>query len=189
MMSHEQTHEASEEVVEDTEDLEEAETSTESDEVEIIDSQEDSNELEELTAERDELKDRLLRLQAEFDNYKKRTQKEKLAEREYKSMDLASEIIPVLDNFERALQVESTEENKGLIEGITMVYEQLLKALEKEDIKPMTVLNEVFDPNLHHAVMQTEEEDVEENIITEELQKGYLIKDKVIRPAMVKVNK
>lgn len=188
-MSHEKTHDtSSDEVLDDAVDSVEVDGSDESEQIEILDSEE-TDELQEIIAERDELKDRLLRLQAEFDNYKKRTQKEKLAEREYKSMDLANEIIPVLDNFERALQVEATEANKSLIEGITMVYDQLVSALEKEEIKSMDVLNETFDPNLHHAVMQTEEEGVEENIITEELQKGYLIKDKVIRPAMVKVNK
>lgn len=169
---------------------------TEEDVVEILDAKEDvteidetSDEIETLKKEKDELYDRYLRVQAEYDNYKRRTEKEKISERKYKSLDLANDIIPVLDNFERALQVEVSEENKGMVEGITMVYNQLIEALKTHGVEAMEVENQEFDPVLHHAVMQTDEEDVESNTIVEELQKGYMLKDRVIRPAMVKVNK
>ncbi|WP_373892857.1 nucleotide exchange factor GrpE [Virgibacillus natechei] len=173
----------------------------ESEQVEVIDSEEteagtseetsDSKqkEMEALKQEKDELHDRLLRLQAEFDNYKKRSQKEKEVGRKYKSQDLVNELLPALDNFERALQVEATDETSGLIEGITMVYQQLKDALKSQGVEEIEAKGNVFDPNLHHAVMQVEEEDVESNTVVEELQKGYVLQDRVIRPAMVKVNK
>ena len=161
------------------------------DEVEILDKVELEDESIESKLEKEvsDLNERLLRVQAEYENYKKRTEKEKISERKYKSLDIASDIVPVLDNFERALQVEVNDSNKGIVEGITMVYNQLVEALKSNGVEEMVVLNEPFDPNLHHAVMQTEEEDVDSNTVVEELQKGYLLKDKVIRPAMVKVNK
>jgi len=145
--------------------------------------------LEELEKEKDETYQRMLRLQAEYDNYKKRSAKEKEASLKYKSQDLVNELLPVVDNFERALEVESTDETKGIIEGITMVYNQLKDALRSAGVEEIETKDKEFDPNLHHAVMQTEEEDKDSNIIVEELQKGYLLKDRVIRPAMVKVNK
>lgn len=166
---------------------------------ETADEKDDENQSEEieklnkkinsLTEEKEALSDRLLRLQAEFDNYKRRTNKERIEERKYKSENLANELLPVLDNFERALQVEVNEENKGLIDGITMVYNQFLEAFKAEEIKAIETENQPFDPNFHHAVMQVEEDGYESNVIVEELQKGYQIKDRVIRPAMVKVNK
>lgn len=131
----------------------------------------------------------MLRIQAEYDNFKKRTQKERIAERKYKAQDLANELLPVMDNFERALQVESTEETKSIIEGISMVYNQLKEALKSQGVEEIEAEGNPFDPNLHHAVMQVEDEEQESNIVVEELQKGYILNDRVIRPAMVKVNK
>ncbi|HLS35458.1 MAG TPA: nucleotide exchange factor GrpE [Bacillota bacterium] len=145
--------------------------------------------IEELEKENKEQYDRMLRIQAEYDNYKRRTQKERINERKYQAQDLANELLPVLDNFERALQVEITEENKGIFEGIQMVYKQLLEALASQGIEPIEVEGKQFDPNLHHAVMQTEDENYESNEIVEEMQKGYMLKDRVLRPSMVKVNK
>lgn len=142
-----------------------------------------------LKKEKDDLFDRLLRVQAEFENFKKRTQKEREAERKYKAQDLVNDILPVLDNFERALQVEKTEETSSLIEGISMVHRQLLDALKNNGVEMIETEGKQFDPNLHHAVMQVEDESYESNQIVEELQKGYMLKDRVIRPAMVKVNK
>ncbi|AIF43381.1 nucleotide exchange factor GrpE [Virgibacillus sp. SK37] len=144
---------------------------------------------EALKKEKDEVFQRMLRVQAEFDNYKKRSQREKEADRKYKSQDLVNELLPAVDNFERALQVETTEENAGFVEGITMVYRQIKEALKSQGVEEIESVDKEFDPNLHHAVMQVEEEDKEPNIIVEELQKGYMLKDRVIRPAMVKVNK
>ncbi|SHF67818.1 nucleotide exchange factor GrpE [Ornithinibacillus halophilus] len=146
-------------------------------------------EVEQLQKEKDDAYQRLLRQQAEFDNFKKRTQKEKEADRKYKSQDLVNELLPAIDNFERALQVEVDDTNKNLVEGITMVYNQLIAALSSQGVEVIETVDKEFDPNYHHAVMQVEEEDKDSNIIVEELQKGYLLKDRVIRPAMVKVNK
>src|SRR5690625_2768465 len=146
-------------------------------------------ELDRRQEENDKTYERLLRLQAEYDNFKKRTEREKLAERKYKAQDLANELLPALDNFERALAIETTAETKGIVEGISMVYRQIKEALKSEGIEEIEAVGKEFDPNLHHAVMQVEDEEIESNFIIEELQKGYILKDRVIRPAMVKVNK
>lgn len=151
--------------------------------------EESNDEITRLQTENEQLNDRLLRLQAEFENFKRRTEKERINLRKYQSQNIVEQLLPVLDNFERALQVEVSEEAKTMMEGIEMVYNQLVAALEAEEVKPIDTVNEPFDPNYHHAVMQTEDETIESNIVVEELQKGYLLKDKVIRPAMVKVNK
>ncbi|MFD1171512.1 nucleotide exchange factor GrpE [Oceanobacillus picturae] len=176
----------------------------ESEHIEVIDSEESimeeagnagespdplQQEVDKLKQEKDEVYGRFLRLQAEFDNFKKRTQKEKEADRKYKSQDLVNDLLPAVDNFERALQVESSEENAGLVEGITMVYRQLKDALKSAGVEEIETTGKEFDPNLHHAVMQIEDAELEANTVVEELQKGYMLKDRVIRPAMVKVNK
>lgn len=130
----------------------------------------------------------MLRIQAEYENYKRRTDKERIAERKYKAESLATELLPVLDNFERALQTEVTEENQSFKDGVAMVYNQLTQALEAEGVTQIEALHQPFDPNLHHAVMQDSDDQYDENIVLDELQKGYQLKDKVIRPTMVKVN-
>ncbi|MBP2078144.1 nucleotide exchange factor GrpE [Oceanobacillus polygoni] len=162
---------------------------TESNETDSASMEELKAENQALKAEKDEVFNRLLRLQAEYDNFKKRSQKEKEAERKYKSQDLINELLPALDNFERALQVEVTEANSNLFDGITMVYRQLQDALVSQGLEVIETEGQAFDPNLHHAVMQIEDDEMESNIVVEELQKGYQLKDRVIRPAMVKVNK
>ncbi|MGX9933249.1 nucleotide exchange factor GrpE [Virgibacillus salarius] len=177
----------------------EAETA---DSIEVIDAKEEEvetdktnhstieqSELDTLQKEKDEIYQRMLRVQAEFNNFKKRTLKERDAERKYKSQDLIQELLPALDNFERALQVEKTEATSSLIDGITMVYNQLKDALFSQGVEEIATVDEEFDPNLHHAVMQVEDGEKASNVIVEELQKGYKLKDRVIRPAMVKVNK
>ncbi|MFB4166525.1 nucleotide exchange factor GrpE [Virgibacillus sp. JSM 102003] len=146
-------------------------------------------EVDQLKQEKEELHQRVLRTQAEFDNFKKRSQKEKEAERKYKAEDLVNELLPAIDNFERALQVEVNDAGEGFVDGISMVYRQLKDALKAQGVEEIECVGETFDPTVHHAVMQVEEEDTESNTVTEELQKGYMLKDKVIRPAMVKVNK
>lgn len=148
-----------------------------------------SEEIETLKKEKEELENRILRLQAEFDNYKKRTQKEKEAERKYKAQDIANDLLPVVDNFHRALQTEVDDAAKGFAEGVEMVYRQLEDALKNHGITEIESVGKEFDPNLHHAVMQEDDPEKESNIVLEELQKGYMLKDRVIRPAMVKVNK
>lgn len=178
----EEQHESVSEVMEEMEDNKEQE---------VIDT--DENELQaeitNLNEKNETLQNKLLRLQAEFDNYKKRTTKEKRAANKYKAEEFAIEMLPIVDNFERAMQTETTEENKGFYDGVEMVYNQLLQVFESQGIVPIKTVGEEFDPNMHHAVMQSEDEDQPSNTVVEELQKGYMLKDKVIRPAMVKVNK
>ena len=176
----------------DKEEEDETEKSSE-EELKPTELREKLKELEEkyeaLEAEKKQLTDRMLRIQADYENYKRRTEKERIAERKYQAQDLATELLPVIDNFERALQTEVTEENKSFRDGMVMIYEQLQNALKSQGIETIETVNKPFDPNIHHAVMQVEDENYESNIIVEELQKGYMLKDKVIRPAMVKVNK
>ncbi|MFD2209221.1 nucleotide exchange factor GrpE [Virgibacillus halophilus] len=151
--------------------------------------QELETEMEQLREDKEKLFDQLARIQAEYDNFKKRTQKEKQASQKYKAQDLVTALLPVMDNFERALKTQVSNEAAGFMEGMNMVYRQLLEALKNEGLSEIETVGKEFDPNMHHAVMQAEDENYESNIIVEELQKGYLLKDRVIRPAMVKVNK
>ena len=143
--------------------------------------------LEEKDLEIEELTNRLLRLQADFVNYKNRALKDKESTILYATEDLLNEILPILDNFERAL--ESAEEKDAFYEGVKMIYEQFIKVLNKNGLKEIQCLGECFDPNLHHAVFMEECENSEEGTILEVFQKGYLLNDKVIRPSMVKVAK
>lgn len=178
--------EPEENVEQKTENMDE-ETLNDPEETEALSKQD--KELDELKKEKEEQYNRMLRIQAEFDNFKRRTEKERVAERKYQAQDLANELLPVLDNFERALQVESSEETSSIIKGITMVYNQFVEALKSQGVEEISTVGEQFDPNLHHAVMQVEEDEFESNEIVEELQKGYMLKDRVLRPSMVKVNK
>ncbi|MDC3413334.1 nucleotide exchange factor GrpE [Aquibacillus sp. 3ASR75-11] len=147
------------------------------------------SEIEQLRQEKDELYQRLLRVQAEYDNFRKRTQKEKEASLKYRSLDVVSELLPALDNFERALQLEVKDETAAkFVEGMQMVYRQLQDALTKQGVEELKAEGEPFDPHLHQAVMQVEDDQYESNVVVEVLQKGYKLKDRVIRPAMVKVN-
>src|SRR5699024_12741181 len=118
------------------------------DEEDVSKETEQPSELEALKKEKDETYDRYLRIQAEYDNYKRRTEKEKASERKYKSLDLANDIIPVLDNFERALQVEVNESNKGMVDGVKMVYNQLIEALQSHGVEAVDVQGKPFDRSL-----------------------------------------
>ncbi|SEP90495.1 nucleotide exchange factor GrpE [Piscibacillus halophilus] len=145
--------------------------------------------IKQLETEKEELKNKFLRTQADFDNFRRRTQKERENDLKYKSQELVTEILPVLDNFERALQTEVNDEgSQSFVEGMKMVYNQLHQALGKAGVEEIQAEKEEFDPNLHQAVMQVQEEGYESNQVVEVLQKGYKLKDRVIRPAMVKVN-
>lgn len=165
-------------------DQEEASTDEVSEDVNAL-----TNELEQVKREKDDLYDRLLRLQADYENYRRRTKKERENDLKYKSQSVIMELLPVLDNFERALQIEvSDEKAKSFVDGIQMVHRQLKDALAKEGLEEIPTVGEQFDPHLHQAVMQVQDEEKESNEIVEELQKGYKLKDRIIRPAMVKVN-
>ena len=134
------------------------------------------------------LTDRLQRQMAEFDNYRKRTEKEKAAQFDMGARDVILKILPIVDSFERGL-AGLTEEQKEepFAAGMDKVYKQLLKQLDDLDVKPIEALGQTFDANLHYAVMHEEVEGEEENVVTAELQKGYTYKGTVIRYSMVKV--
>ncbi len=147
------------------------------------------HQIDELQGLIDEKENKLLRVQADFENYKRRSRLEMEAAQKYRSQNVVTEILPALDNFERALQVEAeSEQTKSLLQGMEMVRRQLMDALEKEGVEAIEAVGQEFDPNLHQAVMQVEDENFGSNIVIEELQKGYKLKDRVIRPSMVKVN-
>ncbi|MGM7721063.1 nucleotide exchange factor GrpE [Metabacillus sp. Hm71] len=165
----------------------------EADDVIVEDRTEASDEYEqkiaELQAKLDEAENKLLRSQADFENYKRRSRLDLEAAQKYRAQSLVSEIIPALDNFERALQIEAdNDQTKSLLQGMNMVYNQLVQALKNEGVEAINAVGEQFDPHIHQAVMQVEDEKYESNTVVEELQKGYKLKDRVIRPAMVKVN-
>lgn len=142
-------------------------------------------ELEEEKAKSAGYLDRLQRLMAEFDNYRKRTEKEKLDTYDNAVSNTVAEFLPMLDNFERALKVESSD--KVLYQGLDMVYKQTIGILENLKVKPIEAVGKEFDPNLHNAIMHIDDEELGENIIAEEVQKGYTYKEKVMRYSLVKV--
>lgn len=143
----------------------------------------------ELDAEEESYKESLIRLQADFSNYKKRTEKEKSDIYKYASEDILLDMLGTLDNFERALAaVDEENAEEGFCKGMDMIYKSLLETLKKYGLSEIDALNATFDPNKHHAVMQASVDDVESDIVVEVFQKGYCVKDKVIRPSMVKVS-
>lgn len=136
----------------------------------------------------EELTDRLKRNMAEFDNFRKRTEKEKAAMFEIGAREIIEKILPVVDNFERGLaSVGEDAEGTAFAEGMEMIYKQLMKTLEEAGVKPIEAVGQPFDPNYHNAVMHIEDETLGENIIAAELQKGYMYRDTVVRHSMVQV--
>jgi molecular chaperone GrpE len=146
-------------------------------------------EIQVLTGKLEEADNRYLRLQADFDNFRRRTRLEIEAVEKYRAQKLVTELLPALDNFERALKLEADhEQTKSVLQGIEMVYRSLVDALKKEGVEAIEAVGKEFDPNFHQAVMTGEDENFGSNIVTDEFQKGYMLKDRVIRPSMVKVN-
>ena len=139
----------------------------------------------EVSKEEEELNTRYLRLAADFQNYKRRVEKEKCDIYAYANEKIVVELLDVIDNFERAL--EHSNESEGFSEGMNMIYKQLKGVLEKSGVEEMNATGEPFDPNLHHAVLTENSVEYESGNVTMVLQKGYLLNKKVIRPAMVKV--
>ena len=136
----------------------------------------------------DELNDKVMRQMAEFENYRKRTEKEKQSMFEVGAKSVIEKLLPIVDNFERGLSSLSEEEAQGAFaKGIEMVYKQLMEELSKLEVKPIEALGKEFDPNLHNAVMHVEDEEAGENTVVEEFQKGYTYRDAVVRHSMVKV--
>ncbi len=136
----------------------------------------------------EELTDRLTRQMAEFDNFRKRTDKEKSQMYEIGAKDIIDKILPVVDNFERGLgAVKEEEKEDPFIQGMEKVYKQLMTTLEGVGVKPIEAVGQEFNPDFHNAVMHVEDENFGENIIAEEFQKGYMYRDSVVRHSMVKV--
>ncbi|WP_139193068.1 nucleotide exchange factor GrpE [Anaerobacillus alkalilacustris] len=145
--------------------------------------------IQDLETQVKDLNDRLLRVQADYDNFRRRTRQEKEAAAKYRSQSLLEELIPAIDNFDRALGVNAeSDEAKSIQQGMEMVYRQLTEALKNEGLEVIEAVGQDFDPHYHQAVMQVESEDYQPNVVVEELQKGYKLKDRVIRPSMVKVS-
>ncbi|MFD0586716.1 nucleotide exchange factor GrpE [Paenibacillus sp. GCM10027627] len=144
---------------------------------------------EELAKVAEENQQRYLRAQADFDNFRRRTTKEKEELGQYASMKLIGQLLPIVDNFERAIAASSSNSDyDSLAKGVDMILRQLAGTLEQEGLKPMNAVGQPFNPEYHQAIMQVESEEHEEGIVVEEIQKGYMLKDRVIRPAMVKVS-
>ncbi|MGI6576094.1 MAG: nucleotide exchange factor GrpE [bacterium] len=175
--------------VEDEENVEES----------IAPDQEEQEEIEEIAelkaaliaseTEKEEYFRRLQRLQADFDNYRRRMDKERQELIGRANERLIFTLLPVLDNLERVLEIQREPENETIISGVEMIYRQFLEVLNREGVVPIRAVGEEFDPQKHEAVMQVEESGAAQNIVVEELQRGYLIQEKVLRPSMVKVAK
>ncbi|WNF21776.1 nucleotide exchange factor GrpE [Mesobacillus jeotgali] len=143
----------------------------------------------ELEGKLEEADNRYLRLQADFDNFRRRSRIELEASAKYRAQSIITDLLPAIDNFERALKMDvDNEQAKSLKQGVEMVYRSLLDALKNEGVEVIEAVGKEFDPHLHQAVMQAEDENYGPNIVVEEFQKGYMLKDRIIRPAMVKVN-
>ena len=143
--------------------------------------------LDELRRERDAVQDRLLRTAAEFDNYRKRMDRERRDLAEYTAGEVLTELLPIIDNLERALQAASADD--PLRKGVELIHRQMLDILRKRGVKPIEALGADFDPNFHQAVIHEPSAEHREGEVMEELQRGYVVGDRLLRPAMVKVAK
>lgn len=185
VVEQETVNETSEEVVEEVfAEEEQAPEQPELDELQMAEQK-----IVELEAKVEEMENRYLRLQADFENSRRRAKLDLEAAQKYRVQSLATDLLQALDNFERATKIEAdNEQTKSLLQGMDMVYNGIVEALKKEGVEAIESVGKEFDPHLHQAVMQVQDENFESNTIVEELQKGYMLKDRVIRPAMVKVN-
>lgn len=145
--------------------------------------------LELATREAAEHYERLLRVSAEFENYKKRSAREMGDFRKFANQELVKDLLPILDNLELAVKstTDTDQASNGLLEGIELTRKEILRVLEKHDVKQIDALGKPFDPSYHEAVMREETDDYPENTVTNELQKGYLMHDRLVRPSMVAV--
>ncbi|MCJ0964803.1 nucleotide exchange factor GrpE [Mammaliicoccus sciuri] len=145
--------------------------------------------LEQLKQKANEEEEKYLRLYAEFENYKRRMKQEASIIKDYQAQRVLTDVLPALDNMDRALKQEGESEDfLTFKKGVDMVYNDLLKSLKDNGLEEIESYNQPFDPNVHQAVMQDNNPDFESGVVTEELQRGYKLKDRVLRPAMVKVN-
>jgi molecular chaperone GrpE len=148
-----------------------------------------ADEKEELSGRLKEINDRYLRLYAEFENYKKRVNKDKEELIKYGNERLLYEILPFLDHLEMALKHATNEVSSGLVQGVEITLKELKKTLEKFGLTEIEAEGRPFDPMIHHAMSQVERDDVDEQLVVEEFRKGYMLKDKVLRPSLVAVSK
>ena len=155
---------------------------------EVVEDINEESELDLLKKENEKLKNDYARAYADTENIRKRLTAEAEQINKYRIQSFAKEILPVIDNLERALQTEVNEADEGFKKGVEMTYNQLLTALKNEGIEVIDCENKPFDPNFHQAIMQEKKEGVKPGIVIEVLQKGYLLKDRILRPAMVKVS-
>lgn len=175
------------EVVAAEEVVEEATTQQETAEEVVVD--EKDQKIAELTAKIAEEENRYLRLRADYDNTLRRQKLDREAAEKFRAQSLLTDLLPVLDNLERALQVQvSSEDATSLYKGVEMVYRQFLDAANREGLEVIATEGQAFDPNVHQAVMQEQDAEKETGVVVRELQKGYKLKDRVLRPAMVSVN-
>ena len=150
---------------------------------------EEISEVEQLKAQLQEEESKYLRLLADYDNYKRRAVLDKEGLQKYRAQSTLTNLIPILDNFARAVSMEAkTEEARSMMEGMDMIYRSLAEALKSEGLVEIESLDQEFDPNFHQAIMTESNPDKASGIVLEELQKGYILKDRVLRPSMVKVN-
>ena len=159
------------------------ETKTEANHVEL--SSADATAVAALVTERDDLKDLLLRRQAEFDNFRKRTERERSEYLQYAGMELVRDMLPVLDDFDRALKTECSSPEYA--KGVEMIYNRMYESLKKMGLEPIESMGKPFDPHMHQAVERVETKDAADGMILAEFQRGYLFKGKMLRPSMVKV--
>jgi len=147
------------------------------------------DELKRLNAELREMNDKYLRLYADFENYRKRVNKDKEELVKYGNENLLYDLLPVIDNLEMALQHASNDVSSGLVQGVEITLKELRKTLEKFGLTPIEAFGKPFDPLVHHAMSQAERDDVDEKTVIEEYRKGYRLRDKVLRPSLVAVSK
>ena len=198
----ERVKEEHDEVVNNAEDKENLESSDENSKLEteaVVDSKTESDVetgKEEIAAlrrkaeERDSFLDQLLRTRAEFENYQKRVRKENESSTQYAIQNLVLDFLPELDNFDRALKLaDNSKDFDKFVEGIKLIEEQLFKVLAKYGVEPIETVGKAFDPNLHEAVMEEENNELPHHTIIDELQGGFLLKERVIRPSKVKVSR
>jgi len=149
----------------------------------------ESDPADELRRERDSLQDRLLRTAAEFDNYRKRVERDRRDLSEFAAADAMLDLLPIIDNLERALQAPSVGEPEPFRKGVEMIHKQMLDLLRKRGVRPIEALGADFDPNMHQAVMHEASDEHREGEVMQELQRGYTLGERLLRPAMVKVAK
>jgi molecular chaperone GrpE len=149
----------------------------------------ETDQLMALRQERDTLQDRLLRTAAEFDNYRKRIERERRDLSEFAAVDVLLELLPIVDNFERALEAPAPPEADAFRTGAELIHRQMLELLRKRGVRPIDALGSDFDPNFHQAVIHEASDRHREGEVMQELQRGYMLGDRLLRPAMVKVAK